>query len=306
MELVKYETACRAVAEAKTIDEVKEIGNRAEAARAYARQAKNREMEKDAIEIRVRAERRLGELITMLKVENVIVVGGPGRGRHESPSVTLKDIGISSNISAASQRLAALPLERFENEIGSWRTRAETSVRLETPLQAYRKPTVHADREKARQRSGRTLLNAGDAFDKFRSLDGRRVVDWRKGELRRMADLGRRLTRCAEAFETEMPVANPDPLATMEMIFRPETLLTLLAKVWEAPVDCGDAGLNQNRIDEARTRRTARCENENCGAEFVKRNPSGKARRGESNEGRFCSRACAHAAARKSSEKCGT
>jgi len=35
--------------------------------RAYARQAKNRELEVDAAEIRMRAERKLGELITAQK-----------------------------------------------------------------------------------------------------------------------------------------------------------------------------------------------------------------------------------------------
>lgn len=37
---------------------------------------------------------------------------------------------------------------------------------------------------------------------------------------------------------------------------------------------------------------------ETCGVAFVMRNPSGKARRGLSNEGRFCSRACAGASHR--------
>src|SRR4051812_8877275 len=60
--LVRYDAACRALAQAKAVDEVKQIRDTAEAMRAYAKQVKNKDLEIDAAEIRMRAEIRIGEL----------------------------------------------------------------------------------------------------------------------------------------------------------------------------------------------------------------------------------------------------
>jgi hypothetical protein len=65
--LALYDAACRALAKARSIDEVKGILDQAIAMRVLAKQAKNREAEADAVELRMRATRRLAELIKAQK-----------------------------------------------------------------------------------------------------------------------------------------------------------------------------------------------------------------------------------------------
>jgi len=85
--LVKYDAACKAIAIAKSADEAKDIHDRADAMRIYARQSKNRQGEIDMAEIRMRAERRLGELITAQKETVGLAPAGRPRkiGSDEEP-----------------------------------------------------------------------------------------------------------------------------------------------------------------------------------------------------------------------------
>jgi phage N-6-adenine-methyltransferase len=141
--LAQYDTACRALAAAKTTDEVKDIRDRAEAMRAYARQAKNRQLEVDAAEIRIRAERRLGELIQAQKETTGLATGAAGIGRPESAvpeeyrtqPPTLAEAGIDKKLSSRAQRLAAVPEAKFEGLMADWRDRvAQETERVTTAL----------------------------------------------------------------------------------------------------------------------------------------------------------------------------
>jgi N6-adenosine-specific RNA methylase IME4 len=109
--LVRYYAARRAVAEAKAVDEVKEIRNAAIAMAAYARQAKDRGMEADAAEIRMRATRRLGEMLDQQKKTVGLAKGG------QPYQETLASQGIDKNLAHEARKLGRMTEEDFELEI---------------------------------------------------------------------------------------------------------------------------------------------------------------------------------------------
>lgn len=64
--LVRYDAMVRAISECERVDEAKEIRDKAIALEAYYRQARNLEAERKAANVRLRAERRAGELLKAL------------------------------------------------------------------------------------------------------------------------------------------------------------------------------------------------------------------------------------------------
>jgi N6-adenosine-specific RNA methylase IME4 len=116
--LLKYDVACRALAEAASIDEVKDILDKAEAMRIYARQAKNTELEERAAVIRLRAKRRLGEKLIDEREAGRLHEGRPRKknGSESEPleRIKIEDFGIDKKLSADSQELARLSEPSFQ------------------------------------------------------------------------------------------------------------------------------------------------------------------------------------------------
>lgn len=121
--LALYNSAKRALAEAHRVDEVKEIRDKAVAMAAYAKQAKDTQLLEHATEIRLRAERRVGEILRdSPKNEGTrsqfsdssgdYGLTSPGKTKNQPP--TIRDMGITGTQSVKWQRLAALPKDKFE------------------------------------------------------------------------------------------------------------------------------------------------------------------------------------------------
>jgi hypothetical protein len=130
-ELIKYDAACRALAEARAVDEVKDIVDKAEAMRVYFRQAKNPQLEADAWEIKKRAEDRFGELSAALDKSEGASAKGTDRGRRlpadgkASKSTILRDVGISTSAAHRYEQFHRLPADEKEARIAKGRAAIE-------------------------------------------------------------------------------------------------------------------------------------------------------------------------------------
>jgi hypothetical protein len=86
---------------------------------AYSRQALNRDAERKAIEIRLRAERRAGQLIKELKESGQLKKGW--RSKLSSGTIvsrkTLPGLNITLDESSKWQKLAEIPEEEFEAKL---------------------------------------------------------------------------------------------------------------------------------------------------------------------------------------------
>lgn len=127
--LVRYEQARAALAECHRVDEVKDIRDKAEAMAAYARQAKDQELILWATEIKVRAERRAGEMLSNMAATGERAKQGdgpkfdPGNSSIEELVIdkpkTLADLGVSKRESHRWQSLASMSDEHFETAVAT-------------------------------------------------------------------------------------------------------------------------------------------------------------------------------------------
>lgn len=115
-----WERVKAAIAECKAFDELKEIRDKAEALRQYAKQAnESLQVQNDLAEIKLRAQRRLGELSLELPTSDG---GRPSKNsRHDDESLTkaeiLKESGLDPSNIHRLEAIATLSEEKFEGHI---------------------------------------------------------------------------------------------------------------------------------------------------------------------------------------------
>gem|GEM_PF-3015798 len=144
--LIHFDSARQELDLAASIDEVKKIRDQAEALRLYAKQARlSLEMQNRCAEIKIRAERRAGEML----VEREKHPPGPPKqdtSHYVTQPPRLEDLGISRMQSSRWQLVASIPEQAFEERVESRKKNGKELTSAEMlSLAAY------IQREKERQ-----------------------------------------------------------------------------------------------------------------------------------------------------------
>jgi len=143
-ELIVLTRASRALAEARTVEEIRDIRNNAEVARHYARTAAlGLEIQNFAAEIKLRADRKVGKLLADMKLR-----GGDRRSNFHDASLKLEEFGISYTQSARWQLEASIPEEVFERYLAE----AQQARKELTASDLIRLAKVHASLHKTGHR----------------------------------------------------------------------------------------------------------------------------------------------------------
>lgn len=127
--LARVDHARQLLAEARTIDEVKDVRDKAEAIRQYSRTAgMTVDIQNYAAEIKIRAERRAGELLAeMPKRDGGDAMKARSHVDSELPP-KLSDLGITHNQSHRFQEVAAIPEPVFEQAIAETKALAQEAI----------------------------------------------------------------------------------------------------------------------------------------------------------------------------------
>ena len=110
--LVEYDKACRQLERAVYVNEVMRIKDQADIMRACAKVMKNRQLEANAWQLRVQAERRLGQMLEEGKGDRA-PEGRPKTRSDGTRLPTLTEMGIGEPLANRARRLNNLSKEEF-------------------------------------------------------------------------------------------------------------------------------------------------------------------------------------------------
>lgn len=119
--LQNWEKAKYAIEQCRTMDEVKDIRDKAAALAAYAKQARESlDVQNNIAEIKIRAERKIGEFSRELpKEQGGVTRYGSPHDEENQPTKTyiLKSAGIEPKTAYRYEAIASIPQDKFEEHI---------------------------------------------------------------------------------------------------------------------------------------------------------------------------------------------
>lgn len=147
--MVIYDNARKALAEAHRVDEVKDIRDKAIAMQIYARQAKDGAMIEWATDIRMRAERKAGQLLGEMAERGERAVRGQAQKSHDATfqPPQLADLGVTKQQSHRWQKLGEMDDAAFEQRAAVAKKQAVSSVDATAAERAEEKKERRAERE---------------------------------------------------------------------------------------------------------------------------------------------------------------
>jgi len=183
MDLVIFDRAKKAIAEAVSIDEVRDIRNKAEAMRIYYKQAgESLTMQNQCAQIKIYAERKIGEILSEIEKNK----GGQAEhSSYRSPEVTsrietLNDLGISKMQSFKYQSIASIPEPIFQDHITSVLSeedqeltsigllRIAKQLKLDERLQGLRNQVSSTDRNLI---NGENQIHCADCIEFMKKME---------------------------------------------------------------------------------------------------------------------------------------
>lgn len=195
--LMHYDAARKALAEVRRVDEVKSIHDKAMAMQLYAKQAKDRELIRSATEIRLRAERRAGELLHDLKRNKQREAKGGDR-KSKSNKATLiqpklSDLGVTKQQSSRWQKLADLPDREFESRVGLATEKAEAGIDAASK-QKRKSKKENKDEASIFSFVERQILTANNTIKRlWKGCSGAERMEFVEGLERIVGELGKRV-----------------------------------------------------------------------------------------------------------------
>jgi hypothetical protein len=168
--LTRFEAAKRALAEAKSVDEVKQVRDQAEALRLYVKQqGESLEMQNAVAEIKLRAERKAGDLLATMPKHN---------GDPRSHDVTrLADLGIGKMKSSRWQMEATIPEQDFDQFVHQTKEKGEELT--SRALLDLAREKAHQDRRQEREAAARAYAAQATAPDDQGILVGDLSLLWK-------------------------------------------------------------------------------------------------------------------------------